>query len=349
MRFTTPLPHCRRGASCRAVAAALVAAGPPSFTQRGRYRRHARSGRNAQLLPGRPAYRWSSETQGCTATSSNTAPCPDAQHPRVSPASTPAIARTPTGSSIGGTENAPPRATAPRLPLEQPHDADHADVDPDDMPEPEDPEGIAAEYQQMLALVAGDHPLEGASYHRPPRRRGPSPTARAAEPPRWPVAIPSQNRRATRPVEGRGCRGPSANSRARGPPLGRPRRRPRRVETVGDLFLFAPSDLVRNNPPVVAGGRITAHPRWSRVRRKWVQPEVSRAATPKRRRSFASGWTAAACSMHRRPMDPPPPPQPARERAPRTPRKAQTPVRETEPTWGGSKRHRTTLTRWWSV
>ena len=44
---------------------------------------------------------------------------------------------------------------------------------------------------------------------------------------------------------------------------------------MGDLFLFAPSDLMRNNPPVVAGGRITAHPRWSRVRRKWVQPEAS--------------------------------------------------------------------------
>ena len=59
------------------------------------------------------------------------------------------------------------------------------------------------------------------------------------------------------------------------PPLARPRRRPRRVETVGDLFLFAQTDLVRNNPPVVAGGRITAHPRWSRVRRKWVQPSAS--------------------------------------------------------------------------
>ena len=45
------------------------------------------------------------------------------------------------------------RVTAPRLPIEQPHDAEHADVDPGDMPEPEDPEGIAAEYQQMLALV----------------------------------------------------------------------------------------------------------------------------------------------------------------------------------------------------
>ena len=33
--------------------------------------------------------------------------------------------------------------------------------------------------------------------------------------------------------------------------------------------------LVRRNRPVVAGGRITAHPRWSRVRRKWVQPEAS--------------------------------------------------------------------------
>ena len=44
---------------------------------------------------------------------------------------------------------------------------------------------------------------------------------------------------------------------------------------MGDLFLFAQTDLVRNNLPVVAGGRITAHPRWSRVRRKWVQPEVS--------------------------------------------------------------------------
>ena len=47
------------------------------------------------------------------------------------------------------------------------------------------------------------------------------------------------------------------------------------METVGDLFLFALSDLMRNNHPVVAGGRITAHPRWSRVRRKWVQPEAS--------------------------------------------------------------------------
>ena len=31
----------------------------------------------------------------------------------------------------------------------------------------------------------------------------------------------------------------------------------------------------RRNCPVVEGGRITAHPRWSRVRRKWVQPEAS--------------------------------------------------------------------------
>ncbi len=54
-------------------------------------------------------------------------------------------------------------------------------------------------------IGAGGHPLEGASYHRPPRRRGPIPTARTAEPPRGPVAIPSQNRRATRPVEGRGA------------------------------------------------------------------------------------------------------------------------------------------------
>ena len=45
------------------------------------------------------------------------------------------------------------RATAPRLPIQQPHDADHADVDPGDMPEPENPEGIAAEYQQLLALA----------------------------------------------------------------------------------------------------------------------------------------------------------------------------------------------------
>ena len=36
------------------------------------------------------------------------------------------------------------RATAPQVPIEQPHDA---------VPDPEDPEGIAAEYQQMLALV----------------------------------------------------------------------------------------------------------------------------------------------------------------------------------------------------
>ena len=32
---------------------------------------------------------------------------------------------------------------------------------------------------------------------------------------------------------------------------------------------------VRMKCPVVAGGMITAHPRWSRVRRKWVQPEAS--------------------------------------------------------------------------
>ena len=36
------------------------------------------------------------------------------------------------------------RATAPQVPIEQPHDA---------VPEPEDPEGIAAEYQQLRALT----------------------------------------------------------------------------------------------------------------------------------------------------------------------------------------------------
>ena len=36
------------------------------------------------------------------------------------------------------------RAKAPEVPLEQPHDA---------VPEPEEPEGYVAEYQQMLALV----------------------------------------------------------------------------------------------------------------------------------------------------------------------------------------------------
>ena len=55
---------------------------------------------------------------------------------------------------------------------------------------------------------------------------------------------------------------------------------------MGELFLFAQTDLVRNNPPVVAGGRITAHPRWSRVRRKWVQPEVSKNPPD------AEGWSA---------------------------------------------------------
>ena len=36
------------------------------------------------------------------------------------------------------------RAKAPQVPIEQPHDA---------VPEPEEPEGYVAEYQQMLALV----------------------------------------------------------------------------------------------------------------------------------------------------------------------------------------------------
>ena len=36
------------------------------------------------------------------------------------------------------------RAKAPQVPIEQPHDA---------VPEPEDPEGIAAEYQQLRALA----------------------------------------------------------------------------------------------------------------------------------------------------------------------------------------------------
>ena len=53
------------------------------------------------------------------------------------------------------------RVTAPRLPIQQPHDAEHADVDPGDMPEPEDPEGIASEYQQLLARAREIVHLEG--------------------------------------------------------------------------------------------------------------------------------------------------------------------------------------------
>ena len=39
---------------------------------------------------------------------------------------------------------------------------------------------------------------------------------------------------------------------------------------MGDLFLFAPSDLVRNNSPVSAGGRNAPGPATAAVRRKWV-------------------------------------------------------------------------------
>ena len=39
---------------------------------------------------------------------------------------------------------------------------------------------------------------------------------------------------------------------------------------MGDLFLFAPSDLVRNNPRVSAGGRNAPGPATAAVRRKWV-------------------------------------------------------------------------------
>ena len=53
---------------------------------------------------------------GRTATSSNTAPCPDVRRPCVSPASTPAIARTRTGSRIGGGRNAPPAPRPHRCP-----------------------------------------------------------------------------------------------------------------------------------------------------------------------------------------------------------------------------------------
>ena len=62
---------------------------------------------------------------------------------------------------------------------------------------------------------------------------------------------------------------------------------------MGDLFLFAQTDLVRNNPPVSAGGRITAHPRWSRVRRKWVQPEASQIPpTPRGGGGYVSSSTS---------------------------------------------------------
>ena len=44
-------------------------------------------------------------------------------------------------------------------------------------------------------------------------------------------------------------------------------------------------------------------------------------ATPKRRRSFASGWTPAACSMHRRPWTPHHPRNPRENPLPRAPRK----------------------------
>ena len=108
----TPLPHCRRGASCRAVAAAVVAAGPPSFTQRGRDRRdrrHARSGRNAQLLPGRPAYRRSSETLRRTATSSNSGPARMHGTPAFRSRRRPLLLRCPPAQGLAEEETRRPR------------------------------------------------------------------------------------------------------------------------------------------------------------------------------------------------------------------------------------------------